>query len=50
MPLDMYEQCHHEIFEMILDQILSSGIISDNTTKHDLIELMLNSARNEDHY
>ena len=50
MPLKMYEQCHHEIFEMILDKILTPGIIKDNAASHVLIGCMLNSARNEDHY
>ena len=35
---------------MILDQILASGAIGDNATRHVLLDAALSSARNEDHY
>mmetsp|Transcript_9866 Transcript_9866/g.16592 ORF Transcript_9866/g.16592 Transcript_9866/m.16592 type:complete len:782 (-) Transcript_9866:41-2386(-) len=50
IPTEYYQQCHHDIFEIILDNILTSGSIEDNSTKHLLLEAMLTSARNEDHY
>ena len=49
IPLSIYEQSHHDIFELILDNILTSGSIKDNATRHVVLEAMLSSARNEDH-
>ena len=48
IPLESYEQCHAEIFTLILDNILSSGIVKDNSTKHLLFDAMITSARNDD--
>lgn len=48
IPLENYEECHHDIFELILDDILSSGIVKDNSTKHLLFDAMVTSARNDD--
>ena len=49
IPVDIYEQAHHDIFDIILNSILSSGIIKDNATRHLVLEALLNSAVNEDH-
>lgn len=49
IPLDQYEKTHHDIFELILDNILNSGSIKDNSTKHLVFDALLTSARNEDH-
>lgn len=49
IPLSIYESSHHDIFELILDNILTSGNLKDNATRHVVLEAMLSSARNEDH-
>ena len=49
IPVEMYEKSHFEIFEIILDNILTSGNIKDNQTKSLLIESLIGSARNEEH-
>lgn len=49
IPLEKYESTHHDIFELILDNILTSGSIQDNSTKHLVFDALLSSARNEDH-
>lgn len=49
IPSDDYTKRHGEIFELIVDKILSSGAITDNSTKHLLLDAALTCARNEDH-
>ena len=48
IPSENYTQCHHDIFELIVDKILPSGAITDNSTKHLLLDAALTSARKED--
>ena len=48
IPLKVYEQTYHEIFEIILDQILIKDL--QNATQHMVVEYLLGNARNEDHF
>jgi len=49
IPVDYYEKAQGEIFELILDSILTGGSIKDNSTRHTVLEAMLPRARNENH-
>ena len=49
IPLEIFEQTHHDIFEIILDSLLTSGIIKDKPTQHLVFDAMLNSAGSDDH-
>ena len=49
IPVDIHEQAHHDIVDIILNGVLSSGIIKDNATRHLVLESLLGSAINEDH-
>ena len=49
IPISIYESSHHAIFELILDNVLTSGNLKDNATRHVVLEAMLSSCRNEDH-
>lgn len=51
LPLELYEKNQGEIFEMILDGVLTSGTLKqDKSTRHMVIDALLNCARNENHY
>lgn len=50
IPLEAYAQSHHDIFELILDGILTNGGISDNATRHLVLASLLSSCRSEDHF
>jgi hypothetical protein len=45
----MYEECHFQMFEIILNNILTSGKIEDSQTKSLLVESLIGSARNDSH-
>ncbi len=47
IPVEMYEESHFKIFEIILNNILTSGNIKDSQTKSLLIESLIGSARND---
>ena len=47
IPVEMYEEIHFKIFEIILNNILTSGNIKDSQTKSLLIESLIGSARND---
>lgn len=49
IPVEMYEQSNEQVFELILDSILTSGIIKDNSTRHTVIDALLIKARTEKH-
>lgn len=49
IPVDMYEEQHKAVFEMILEQMLPGGHLTDNATKHLVVESLINSARNDEH-
>ena len=47
----MYERSQSDIFEMILDGILTAGSLKeDKATRHLVIDALLSAARNENHY
>jgi hypothetical protein len=50
IPLEAYAQSHHDIFELILDGILTNGGINDNATRHLVLTALLSSCRSEDHF
>lgn len=51
LPHSMYEKNQGEIFEMILDGVLTSGSLkNDKATLHLTMDAMISSARNEHHY
>lgn len=51
LPHDLYQKYQGEIFEMILDGILTSGTLKqDKSTRHLAIDALLRSTRNESHY
>ena len=51
LPLDLYEKNQGEIFEMILDGVLTSGSLKeDKSTKHLVMDALFTAARNEEHY
>mmetsp|Transcript_33619 Transcript_33619/g.51814 ORF Transcript_33619/g.51814 Transcript_33619/m.51814 type:complete len:334 (+) Transcript_33619:1840-2841(+) len=50
IPLELYSESHHAIFEMLIDQILASGTIKTKSTQLLVFDSALTSARNEDHY
>ena len=51
MPIDVYQKNQGEVFEMILDGVLTSGSLKqDKSTMHLVIDALLNSTRNENHY
>lgn len=51
LPLDLYEKTQGEIFEMILDGVLTSGSLKeDKSTKHLVMDALFGAARNEEHY
>jgi len=49
IPLDMYMKYHNDIFELLIDGILSSGTIKGESTQHLIFDSALISARNEAH-
>lgn len=49
MPTELYEKTHHTIFEFLLN-IMQSGKINDKSTVDLILDSMLTSARNENHY
>ena len=50
IPVDRYEQEYHELFEMVLQELLVSGKFATNaSTMHLLVETAINYARNEEH-
>ena len=49
IPVDMYEECHFQMFEIILNNILTSGKFEDSQTKSLLVESLIGSARNDSH-
>ena len=50
IPLDDYEEVNHEIFELMLNNIVNSLEIADKGYIHFLFECMLHYAVTEDHY
>jgi len=48
IPLEIYEQSHHDMFELFLG-ILASGEIKDKSTQELVMEAIFTCARNEDH-
>ena len=50
IPFELYSETHDELFQVILDEFLASGILKDDSTKHLVVEHLLSSVRNEDHY
>jgi len=49
-PTSNYNQCHHDMFEMMVDNILPGGHITDTPTIHTVLDACITSIRNEDHY
>jgi len=49
-PTEYYAQCHHDVFEMLVDNILPAGHITDTPTIHTVLDACITSIRNEDHY
>lgn len=49
IPLEIFEESHGDIFEMILDGILSSGNIEDEATIQMMLGALLESAKKEEH-
>ena len=50
LPLAIYEQTHHELFDLILNNILSSDAVLDKSTQALLFEGLMSHCQNEDHY
>ena len=50
VPLDIFKKSHAEMFEMMLDGILTNGNIKDKATQHLIVDSMLGCCRNEQHY
>lgn len=51
LPHDLYEKNQGEVFEMILDGVLTSGSLkNDKATLHLTMDALISSARNEHHY
>jgi len=50
VPLDIFEKSHAEMFEMMLDGVLTNGYIKDKATQHLVVDSMLGCCRNEKHY
>lgn len=51
LPRELYLKYQGEIFEMILDGILTSGTLKDDkSTRHMAIDALFRSTRNENHY
>ena len=50
VPLEIFEKSHSEMFEMMLDGVLSNGSIKDKATLHLVIDAMLGCCKNEKHY
>jgi hypothetical protein len=49
IPLESFEESHADIFEMILDGILSSSNIEDEATIQMVFGALLESAKKEEH-
>lgn len=49
IPLEQFETAHAEIFEMVLDDILSSGSLEDEATIQMVLNVLLDSAKKEEH-
>lgn len=49
-PLEAYEAAQHDIFELLLDGVLTKGAIEDSATRHSVLTALIDSARSEDHY
>lgn len=49
-PLEAYEATQHDVFELLLDGILTKGAIEDSATRHSVLTALIDSARSEDHY
>ena len=45
-----YAKVHGEVFEVILNKLLTSGTLKDDSTKQFVLDSLLDSVRNEDHY
>ena len=50
IPSELYGKTYHDLFEIVFDVILPSGIIKDGTVQHIIVEYAIKYARNEDHY
>ena len=50
LPLYIYEDSYKEIFELIYNDILPAGLINDTPTLHVLFEILIDCAKNEEHY
>lgn len=51
LPMEMYEKNQGEIFEMIVDGILTAGTLkNDKATLHLTMDALFSSARTEQHY
>ena len=50
LPASIYESTNHELFDLILNNILSGSAVLDTTTKTLLFDGLMSHCRNEDHY
>ena len=50
VPSKFYCQSNHHLFETVLELLSVSDVIKDDQTKHLVIEFLIQSVRNEDHY